>query len=113
MPRRRGAVLSGLELIADLKDGALAHFPSGDYSANSAWVVIACLAHNLARWSATIGLPDQPRRAGRTFRRRYLRMPGRLTRTARQWTLHLPKRWPWQDTFAEALAKIKAIPALA
>ena len=49
----------------------------------------------------------------RTFRRRYLRMPGRLTRTARQWTLHLPKRWPWQDTFAEALAKIKAIPALA
>jgi len=40
-------------------------------------------------------------------------MPGRLTRTARQWTLHLPKRWPWQDTFAEALAKIKAIPALA
>ncbi|MCA1701500.1 MAG: IS1380 family transposase, partial [Actinobacteria bacterium] len=99
--------------IADLKDGALAHFPSGDYSANSAWCVIACLAHNLARWSAIIGLPDEPRRAGRTFRRRYLRMPGRLTRTARKWTLHLPKRWPWQDTFAEALEKIRAIPALA
>ena len=54
--------------IADLKDGALAHFPSGEFSANSAWCVIACLAHNLARWSAIIGLPDQPRRAGRTFR---------------------------------------------
>jgi len=97
--------------IADLKDGALAHFPSGDYSANSAWCVIASLAHNLARWSAIIGLPDQPRRAGRTFCRRYLRMPGRLTRTARQWTLHLPKRWPWQEAFAEALAKIRALPA--
>lgn len=80
--------------IADLKDGALAHFPSGEYSANSAWCVIACLAHNLARWSALIGLPDQPRRAPRTFRRRYLRMPGRLTRTARQWTLHLPGAGP-------------------
>ena len=38
-------------------------------------------------------------------------MPGRLTRTARQWTLHLPKRWPWQEAFAEALAKIRALPA--
>ena len=30
-------------------------------------------AHDLARWSAIIGLPDEPRRAGRTFRRRYPR----------------------------------------
>ncbi len=36
-------------VIRDLKDQALAHFPSGHYSANSAWTVIACLAHNLAR----------------------------------------------------------------
>ncbi|MCA1679290.1 MAG: IS1380 family transposase, partial [Actinobacteria bacterium] len=43
--------------ISDLKDGALAHFPSGNFSANSAWCVIACLAHNLARWSQVIGLP--------------------------------------------------------
>ena len=42
------------------------------------------LAHDLARWSAIIGLPDEPRRAGRTFRRRYLRMPGRLTCSARR-----------------------------
>ncbi len=98
--------------IADLKDGALAHFPSGQFNANSAWCVIACLAHNLARWTAIIGLPDQPRQAGRTFRRRYLRMPGRLTRTARQWTLHLPTNWPWRDTFAAALALIRAIPAV-
>ncbi len=99
--------------IADLKDGALAHFPSGSFNANSAWVVIACLAHDLARWSAIIGLPDEPRRAGRTFRRRYLRMPGRLTCSARRWTLHLPVRWPWRHTFAAALATIRAIPALA
>jgi len=99
--------------IADLKDGALAHFPSGEFSANSAWCVIACLAHNLARWSAIIGLPGEPRRAGRTFRRRYLRMPGRLTRSGRRWTLHLPERWPWGEPFLADLAQIRAIPQLA
>ena len=99
--------------IADLKDGALAHFPSGDFDANSAWCAIACLAHNLARWTAIIGLPDEPRRAGRTFRRRYLRMPGRLTRSGRRWTLHLPTEWPWRESFLAALGRIRAIPALA
>ena len=29
--------------IRDLKDQALAHFPSGVFNANSAWTVIACL----------------------------------------------------------------------
>ena len=35
-------------------------------------------------------------RAARTLRRRLLALPGRLTRTARRWTLHLPARWPWR-----------------
>src|SRR5207244_4463171 len=45
-------------------------------------------------------------------RRRLLRPPGRLTRTARQWTLHLPARWPWQGDFIRALARIRALPAV-
>ncbi len=97
--------------IRDLKDQALAHFPSGKFNANSAWTVIACLAHNLLRWSTLIGLPDETVRAARTSRRRLLQMPGRLTRTARQWTLHLPARWPWQGDFTHALARIRALPA--
>jgi hypothetical protein len=32
------------QVIRDLKDQALAHFPSGVYSANSAWTVIAAIA---------------------------------------------------------------------
>ena len=35
--------------IRDVKDQALAHFPSGRFAANAAWTVIACLAHNLHR----------------------------------------------------------------
>jgi len=82
-------------VIRDLKDQALAHFPSGQFSANSAWTVIACLAHNLGRWTAQIGLPDPTPRAP-TIRRRLFALPGRLTTSARRQTLHLPARWPWQ-----------------
>ena len=97
--------------IRDLKDQALAHFPSGRFAANSAWSVIACLAHNLQRWTGMLGLEDPTPRTARTIRRWLLVLPGRLTRTARRWTLHLPARWPWQRSFIEALTRIRALPA--
>ncbi len=62
-------------VIRDLKDQALAHFPSGHYSANSAWTVIACLAHNLARWTSLIGLSDPTPRTAATTRRRLFALP--------------------------------------
>jgi Transposase DDE domain group 1 len=97
--------------IRDLKDQALAHFPSGRFAANCAWTVIACLAHNLQRWTGQLGLNDPTPRAARTIRRWLLAIPGRLTRTARSWTLHLPTRWPWRRGFIEALTRIRALPA--
>ena len=99
--------------IRDLKDQALAHFPSGSFAANAAWTVIACLAHNLARWVGQLGLEDETWRAARTIRRWLIALPGRLTRTARRTTLHLPARWPWRDAFVEALERIRALPAAA
>src|SRR3954452_2342052 len=99
--------------IRDLKDQALAHFPSANFNANAAWTVIACLAHNLLRWTTLIGLPGTTVRTARTLRRRLLEIPGRLTRSARQWRLHLPARWPWPHDFIRALARIRALPAAA
>jgi hypothetical protein len=99
--------------IRDLKDQALAHFPSGRFNANAAWTVIACLAHNLLRWTTVIGLPGATVRAARTLRRRLLTLPGRLTTSGRRWTLHLPARWPWQHDFIRALARIRGLPAAA
>ncbi len=99
------------QVIADLKDQALAHFPSGHYSANGAWTVLAALAHNLLRWTQLLGLPDTTVRAARTLRRRLLGIPGRLTRHARGWTLHLPARWPWHGDYLNALNRIRALPA--
>src|ERR1700733_10503920 len=66
--------------IRDLKDQALAHFPSGQFNANSAWTVIAAIAHNLLRWTNVIGLAGETVRVARTMRRRLLQIPGRLTR---------------------------------
>jgi hypothetical protein len=96
--------------IRDLKDQALEHFPSGQFNANAAWTVIACLAHNLVRWTGLLGLPNTTVRAARTLRRRLLALPGRLTSHAGHWTLHLPARWPWQEDFGEALTRIRALP---
>jgi hypothetical protein len=101
------------QVIADLKDQALAHFPSGDYDANAAWTVLAALAHNMLRWTQLLGLPDTTVRAARTLRRRLIQVPGRLTRHARGWTLHLPARWPWHDDYTRALRRIRALPTLA
>jgi DDE family transposase len=99
------------QVIADLKDQALAHFPSGQFHANGAWTVLAALAHNMLRWTQLLGLPDTTVRAARTLRRRLLQVPGRLTRHARGWTLHLPARWPWHGDYINALNRIRALPA--
>jgi hypothetical protein len=101
------------QVIADLKDQALAHFPSGQFNANGAWTVLAALAHNMVRWTQLLGLPDATVRAARTLRRRLLSIPGRLTRHARGWTLHLPARWPWHGDYISALNAIRALPAAA
>jgi hypothetical protein len=98
--------------IRDLKDQALAHFPSGRFLANAAWTVIAALSHNLLRWTTLIGLPDTVIPTARTLRRRLLSVPGRITRTARQVTLRMPARWPWQTQFLTALKRLRELPAL-
>jgi hypothetical protein len=100
--------------IRNLKQGAgLNHCPSGIFNANAAWFVAAALAHNLARWVDLLGVREQRPSVTRTLRRRLLAIPGRLTRTARTWTLHLPTRWPWRHLFDDALERLRALPAIA
>ena len=82
--------------IRDLKYGVgLNHLPSGRFAANGAWLAVQVLAHNLARWTARIGLGEQIVTT-KTLRRRFFSLAGRLTRSARRLTLHLPQRWPWE-----------------
>ena len=67
------------------------------------------IAHNLARWTARIGL-GEPVVTTKTLRRRFFSFAGRLTRSARQLTLHLPQHWPWETQFSRALAQLRALP---
>jgi Transposase DDE domain group 1 len=99
--------------IRDLKYGVgLNHLPSGRFPANGAWLAVQVIAHNLARWTARIGLGDGIVTT-KTLRRRLFSLAGRLTRSARRVTLHLPAHWPWAVGFAAALARLRAIPLLA
>ena len=80
--------------IRDLKYGVgLNHMPSGRFAANAAWLAIQVMAHNLARWTARTGLGEQVV-TKKTLRRRFFSLAGRITRSARRLTLHLPQRWP-------------------
>jgi len=97
--------------IHDLKDQALAHFPSGKFLANAAWTVIAALAHNLLRWTTLIGLPDTVIPTARTLRPGCSPSPGGSP-APRSVTLRLPARWPWETQFLTALERLRALPAL-
>ena len=96
--------------IRDLKYGVgLNHLPSGRFAANGAWLAVQAIAHNLARWTARIGLGEQVVTT-KTLRRRFFSLAGRLTRSARRLTLHLPRRWPWEDQFTGALTRLRTLP---
>ena len=99
--------------IKDLKEGAgMEHVPSGNFSANAAWLVCAALAHDLIRWSAMLGeitLKDHLVVA-RTVRTRFLSVPGRLVNISGTPTLRAPLEWPWAKKFERALDLIRALP---
>jgi hypothetical protein len=97
--------------IRDLKAGVgLRHHPSGKFAANAAWLAIATLAHNLLRWIAQIGLGTrQELVVAKTLRRTLLALPGRITRSARRYRLHLPAGWPWAAWFDLALARLRCV----
>jgi len=69
------------------------------------------IAHNLGRWLGHIGLgPEAAPMTTKTLRTRLLSLPGRMTTSAGRKTLHLPTKWPWEETFNMILSKMRSIP---
>jgi hypothetical protein len=96
--------------IRDLKDGAgLAHVPSGNFHANGAWLCCAVLAHNLTRWTATLGDSDSvsERTVARTVRQQLINIPGRLVNHAGTPVLRGPLGWPWRHRFHQRLTALR------
>ena len=84
------------QVIADLKDSALAHLPSGVFTANAAWLVCAAIAHNLTRAAGALAGTGHGRARTGTIRAQLITTPGRIARSAGRLTLHPPRDWPWE-----------------
>jgi hypothetical protein len=89
------------QVIADLKDSALAHLPSGRFTANAAWLACAAIAHNLTRAAGALATAFHARARTATIRAHLIGVPARLARSAHRLALHLPQHWPWEDGLDE------------
>ena len=85
------------QVIAELKDGPLAHLPSARYGANAAWVALAALAFNLARAASVAATMTTARWA--SLRHKIINIPARLAASGRRLVMHLPAHWPWRPAW--------------
>jgi hypothetical protein len=89
------------QVHADLKHSALAHLPSGLFTANAAWLVLAVMAFNLTRAAAVLAGRGLARATTATIRRKLVNVAARIASSARRITLHLPLGWPWQASWTQ------------
>jgi hypothetical protein len=101
------------QVIADLKNGPLAHLPSGRFWANSAWLVCTAMAFNLTRAAGALASAFHAKATTGTIRAQLINVPGRLARSARKVTLHLPRDWPWQAAWKQMATAARRGPPLA
>jgi hypothetical protein len=84
------------QVICDLKNGPLAHLPSGRFNANAAWLVLTAIAFNLTRAAGCLTGSLHAKATTATIRAHLIAVPARIARSARRLTLHLPVGWPWE-----------------
>jgi hypothetical protein len=89
---RRHAIVE--QVIADLKNGPLAHLPCENLMANSAWLVPAAMAFNLTGAAGTLASSFHAKAATGTIRNQQIDIAARVTRSARRVTLRLPAAGP-------------------
>ena len=100
------------QVIADAAASALAHLPSGVFTANAAWTVLWAIAHNLTRAAGALAGVFHARATTSTIRAHLINVPARLARRARRLTLHLPQRWPWQAAWHNLHAALHRPPPI-
>ena len=101
------------QVNADLKNSALAHMPSGKFTANAAWLVLAVMAFNLTRAAGVVAGAGLAKATTATIRRRLVTVPARTARSARRLVLHLPKQWKWQPQWTRLFDHTHSPPAAA
>ena len=77
-----------------------------------AWLTAVAIAADLTAWLRLLALPETLRSCEpKALRYRFLRIPARLTRGARQRRLRLPRSWPWVGAAVATFTNVLAIPA--
>lgn len=101
--RRRHAIVE--QVISQLKQGPLAHLPSGSFQADNAWLTLAVITHNLLRAPGCLASAFHARATTATLRDQIIAVPARIAGSARTLTLRLPARRPdraraaWENLF--------------
>lgn len=108
---RKHAIIE--QVNADMKDSALAHLPSGNFAANSAWLVAAVMAYNLTRAAGVLAEGSFAKARTGTIRRKLINVPARIASSARRIRLHLPESWPWKTAWEQLFAATHAPPQAA
>jgi hypothetical protein len=122
------------ERFKDVKLGqALRHLPSGNLNANRLWLCSCVLALTVTAWvcdispvagASGISLDEEPpdeqprarrrvkpqRRHAKTLRRLFFCVPGRIARSARQITVHLPEGYRHIDLFNATYSAALTLP---
>jgi len=94
------------QVIADLKNGPLAHLPSGKFAANAAWLTLAAMAHNLIRAAGVLASVFHATARPATLRDQLINLPARIATSARRLTLHLPTGWRWEHPWRAVIGAI-------
>jgi hypothetical protein len=105
---RQHAVIE--QVHSDLKNSALAHLPSGVFTANAAWLVLAVIAFNLTRAAASLTKPNLVKATTATIRHKLIMVPARAATSARRITLHLPQFWPWEVAWTQMFDRVSDPP---
>ena len=88
-------------IFADLKNGPLAHAPSGKFTANAAWLALTAIAFNLTRAAARLASKALGKARTATIRRTLINVAARIANQAHHWLLHLPRDWPWEHQLTQ------------
>lgn len=98
--------------IAEARELGLARLPFWAFDDNETWLELIGLAQDLLAWERSLILDAKSARLSpKRLRHRLLHVAGRLTRSGRRRTLHLPAAWPWAAQLLAAFARLRALPS--
>jgi len=96
--------------IQESQELGLGRLPFQALEPNQAWFELALLAQDLLAWLRLLVLEGELALAKpKRLRHRLLHVAGRLTRSGRRRTLHLPAAWPWRDQLTDAFERVTSL----